>query len=73
MGLWINGVTGRANGRTARGLQGVNLEEMKSPKKMLWAAALWEEVFFPEHYAYNGQACAKDLAEGANFGRRCCI
>ncbi len=43
---------------------------------MLWAATLWEEVFFPEHephLAYDGQAHAKGLAEGANFGQRCCV
>ena len=44
---------------------------------MLWAATLWEEVFFPEHephFAYHdGQACVEGLAEGANFHRRCCV
>jgi hypothetical protein len=51
--------------------QGVNLEEMKCPKKMFWAAALWEDVFFPEHapqLAHDEHACAKGLAEGTNFG-----
>ena len=49
---------------------------MESPEKMLWAAALWDDVFFPEHaphHAHDGQACAECLAEGTNFGRRCCI
>jgi hypothetical protein len=76
MGLPIDGAAGRSDGRTARGLYGVNLEEMKSPKQMLWATALWEEVFFPEHVphlANNGQARAKGLAEGANFGQCCCV
>ncbi len=46
------------------------------PKQMLWAAALWEEVFFPEHVphlAYDGQARAEGLTEGANFSRRYCF
>ena len=47
MGLWINGAAKCANGHTARGLQGVNLEKIIGPKKMFWAAALWEDVFFP--------------------------
>ena len=43
---------------------------------MFWVAALWEDVIFPEHaphLAHNEQACAKGLAEGTNFGRRCCV
>ncbi len=59
------------------GIRGsTNLEKMKSPKKMFWVAALWEDVFFPEHsphLAHDEQACAKGLAEGTNFGRRCCV
>ena len=72
VGLQIDGASGRADGRTPRrGLQGVNNEEIKSPMQMLWSAALWEEVFFPEHephLAHDGQAHAKGLTEGANFG-----
>jgi len=49
---------------------------MKSPKEMFWAAAFWEDVFFPEHaphLAHDEQACAKGHTEGMNFGRRCCV
>jgi len=38
--LRVDGAAGCSDGRTSRGLQGVNLEKMKSPKKMFWAAAL---------------------------------
>ena len=76
VGLWINAATGHTNGHTPWGLQGVNLEEMKSSKQMLWVAILWEGVFFPEHephLARNEQARAKGLVEGTNLGRRCCV
>ena len=74
--LRVHSAAGCSDGRTCRGLQGVNLEEMKSPKKKFWAAAPWEEVFFPEHaphLAHDEQACAKGHAEGMNFGRRCSV
>ena len=49
VGLRVDGTARCSDGRTSRGLQGVNLEEMKCPKKMFWGAALWEDVFFQEH------------------------
>ena len=76
VGLWVDGATRCSDGRTSRGLQGVSLEKMKCPKKMFWAATLWEDVFFQEHaphLAHDEQACAKCLTEGTNFGRRCCV
>ena len=72
----VDSTAGCSDGCTSWGLQGVNLEKMKIPENMLWAAALWEDAFFSEHaphLAHDGQACAKGLAEGTNFGRRCCI
>ena len=62
-------VFGSSNGRTSWGLRGVNLEEMKSPKEMFWAAAFWEDVFFPEHAPHldhNGQACDDDNHDGGD-------
>ena len=76
VGLQVDGAVRCLDGRTSRGLQGVNLEEMKCPKKIFWAAALWEDVFFQEHaphLAHDEQACAECLMEGTNFGRRCCV
>ena len=69
--LWINGAIRRANG-PSWGLQGVDLEKMTSPKQMLCAVALWQEVFFPEHalhFAYDGQACE----EHTSLGQTCCV
>ena len=61
---------------TARisGPAGGKPRENEEPKEVFWVAALWEDVFFPEHaphLAHNDQACAKGLAESTNFGRRC--
>ena len=76
VGLRVDGTTRCSDGRTSRGLQGVNLEEMKCLEKMFWAAALEEDVFFQEHdphLAHDNQACAECLTEGANFSQRCCV
>ena len=43
VGLRVDGTGQRANGRTPGALLGVHLREVKGPKQMLRAAALWEE------------------------------
>ena len=51
------------------GPAGVNLEKMNSPKKILWAATLWVDVFSPEHAPHldhNGQACDDDNHDGGD-------
>jgi hypothetical protein len=68
VGLRVDGAARCFDGRTSRGLQGVNLEEVKCPEKMFWAAALWEEIFFQEHaphLAHDEQASAECLTEGS--------
>jgi hypothetical protein len=51
------------------GPAGVNLEKMNSQKKILWAATLWVDVFFPEHAPHldhNGQAYDYDNHDGGD-------
>ncbi len=43
VGLWVDGTGRRFDGRIPGALLGVHLHEVKGPKQMLRAAALWEE------------------------------
>jgi hypothetical protein len=79
VGLWVDSTGQRTDGQTPGALLGVHLHEVKGPKQMLQAAALWEEgvplkqppCFFDHEQARPSSGCPGSMPRSQACGPAC--